>query len=148
MYTIYANAEGFLMIHILNVCKNAILMYLIPILVRVNFIYDGIVCSKILLFYTINPYFFTTFSKFLSLLFPYFFVEGYLLESLLKSQYSLAKVINTCIKTLICECGVQRLSNQLEIIGNLTIMTFTRGTGLCKILYLQYRFNALRQEVD
>ena len=47
MYTIYANAEGFMMIHILNVCENAILMYLIPILVRVYFIYDGIVCSKI-----------------------------------------------------------------------------------------------------
>ena len=47
MYTIYANAEGFLMIHILNVCENAILMYLIPILVRVYFIYDEIVCSKI-----------------------------------------------------------------------------------------------------
>ena len=47
MYTIYANAEGFLMIHILNVCENAILMYLIQILVSVNYIYDGIVCSKI-----------------------------------------------------------------------------------------------------
>ena len=47
MYTIYANAEGFLMIHILNVCENAILMYLIPILVSVYYIYDGIVCSKI-----------------------------------------------------------------------------------------------------
>ena len=31
-----------------------------------------------LLFYTDNPYFFTTFSNFLSLLFPYFFVEGHL----------------------------------------------------------------------
>ena len=47
MYTIYANAEGFLMIHILNVCENAILMYLIQILVSVTYIYDGIVCSKI-----------------------------------------------------------------------------------------------------
>ena len=46
MYTIYTNAEGFLMIHILNVCENAILMYLIPILVRVNYIYDGIVCLR------------------------------------------------------------------------------------------------------
>ena len=31
-----------------------------------------------LLFYTENPYIFTTFSKFLSLLFPYFFVEEHL----------------------------------------------------------------------
>ena len=31
-----------------------------------------------LLFYTDNPYFLTTFSKFLFLLFPYFFVEGHL----------------------------------------------------------------------
>ena len=31
-----------------------------------------------LLFYTFNPYFFTTFSKFVSLLFPYFFVEEHL----------------------------------------------------------------------
>ena len=31
-----------------------------------------------LLFYLDNPYFFTTFSKFVSLRFPYFFVEGYL----------------------------------------------------------------------
>ena len=29
-----------------------------------------------LLFYTNNPYFFTTFSKFLSLLFPYFLLKG------------------------------------------------------------------------
>ena len=32
----------------------------------------------ILLFNTDNPYFFTTFSKFVSLPFPYFFVEGHL----------------------------------------------------------------------
>ena len=31
-----------------------------------------------LLFYTNNHYFFTTFSKFLSLLFPYFSVDGHL----------------------------------------------------------------------
>ena len=31
-----------------------------------------------LLFYTDNPYFFTTFSKFVPLLFPYFFVDGHL----------------------------------------------------------------------
>ena len=32
----------------------------------------------ILLFYTNNPYFFTTFPKFLLLLFPYFFLEEHL----------------------------------------------------------------------
>ena len=31
-----------------------------------------------LLFYADNPYFFTTFSEFLSLLFPYFSVDGHL----------------------------------------------------------------------
>ena len=37
-------------------------------------------------FYTNNPYFFTTPSKFLSLLFPHFFVEGHLKDWGLKSR--------------------------------------------------------------
>ena len=41
-----------------------------------NFIFGKALLS--LLFYTYNPYFFTTFSKFLSLLFPYFSVDGHL----------------------------------------------------------------------
>ena len=41
-----------------------------------NFIFGKALLS--LLFYTDNPYFFTTFSKFLSLLFPYFSVDGHL----------------------------------------------------------------------
>ena len=41
-----------------------------------NFIFDKPLIS--LLFYTDNPYFFTTFSKFLSLLFPYFSVDEHL----------------------------------------------------------------------
>ena len=40
----YPSYEGILMICIQNVCKKAILMCLIPILVGV--IYDGIICSK------------------------------------------------------------------------------------------------------
>ena len=41
-----------------------------------NFIFGKALPS--LLFYTDNPYFFTTFSKFFSLLFPYFSVDGHL----------------------------------------------------------------------
>ena len=41
-----------------------------------NFIFGKALLS--LLFYTDNPYFFTPFSKFLSLLFPYFSVDGHL----------------------------------------------------------------------
>ena len=42
----------------------------------INFVLGKALLS--LLFYTNNPYFFTSFPKFLSLLFPYFFVEGHL----------------------------------------------------------------------
>ena len=42
-----------------------------------------------LLFYTDNPYFFTTFSKFLSILFLYFFVEGHLKACLWIHQVTL-----------------------------------------------------------
>ena len=45
-------------------------------LIVMNFIFGKALLS--LLFYTDNPYFFTTFSKFLSLLFPYFSVDGHL----------------------------------------------------------------------
>ena len=45
-------------------------------LVVMNFIFGKALLS--LHFYTDNPYFFTTFSKFLSLLFPYFSVDGHL----------------------------------------------------------------------
>ena len=41
-----------------------------------NFILEKALLS--LLFNSYNPYFFTTFSKFLSLLFPYFSVDGHL----------------------------------------------------------------------
>ena len=41
-----------------------------------NFIFGKALLS--LLFYTDNPYFFTIFSKFLSLLFPYFAVDWHL----------------------------------------------------------------------
>ena len=41
-----------------------------------------------LLFYTNNPYFFTTFFKFLYLLFPYFFVEGHLKACICKITFS------------------------------------------------------------
>ena len=42
----------------------------------INFVLGKALLS--LLFYTNNPYFFTTFPKCLALLFPYFFVEGHL----------------------------------------------------------------------
>ena len=38
-------------------------------------------------FYTDNPYFFTSFSKFVSLLFPYFFVEGHLKACILLNYW-------------------------------------------------------------
>ena len=44
MVLFYPSSEGFLMMHIQNVCGKAILRCLIPILVDV--IYDGIICSK------------------------------------------------------------------------------------------------------
>ena len=50
----------------------------------INFLLGKALLS--LLFYTNNRYFFTTFPKFLSLLFPYFFVEGHLKVWGLKSR--------------------------------------------------------------
>ena len=51
-----------------------------------NFLFQTTYCNEFStwkspttpIFYTDNPYFFTTFSKFLSLLFPYFSVDGHL----------------------------------------------------------------------
>ena len=40
----YPSSEGFLMIHIQNVCGKALLICLIPISIGV--IYDGIICFK------------------------------------------------------------------------------------------------------
>ena len=50
----------------------------------INFVLGKALLS--LLFYTNNRNFFTTFPKFLSLLFPYFFVEGHLKAWGLKSR--------------------------------------------------------------
>ena len=54
-----------------------------------NFIFEKALLS--LLFYTDNPYFFTTFSKFVSLLFPYFSVDGHLKACIEVLPYSLSK---------------------------------------------------------
>ena len=54
-------------------------------LVVMNFIFGKALLS--LLFYNDNPYFFTTFSKILSLLFPYFSVDGHL-----KAWYSMIEM--------------------------------------------------------
>ena len=53
-------------------------------LVVMSFIFGKALLS--LLFYTYNPYIFTTFSKFLSLLFPYFSVDGHLKACNLKLE--------------------------------------------------------------
>ena len=50
-----------------------------------NFIFGKALLS--LLFYTDNPYFFTTFSKFVSLLFPYFSVDGHLKACYIDNPY-------------------------------------------------------------
>ena len=62
-----------------------------------NFIFGKVLLS--LLFYADNPYFFTTFFKFLSLLFPYFSVDGHLKACFLcLKQSAKAKVgLHVCV---------------------------------------------------
>ena len=75
-----------------------------------NFIFGKALLS--LLFYTDNPYFFTTFFKFLSLLFPYFSVDGHLKACPLAMPLSRNTYLDFCFLTK-AKMGAQWLSGRV-----------------------------------
>ena len=78
-----------------------------------------------LLFYTNNPYFFTTFSKFLSLLFPYFSVDGHL------------KALHLNLEIITCD---HEPSQEPCVIVNGRPLKGRRQMSLCRscLLYMTY----------
>ena len=73
-------------------------------LVVMNFIFGKALLS--LLFYTDNPYLFTTFSKILSLLFPYFSVDGHLKACILMGVFNCYRRANNMSIVLLHLCTI------------------------------------------
>ena len=111
-----------------------------------NFLFQTIHCNEfctwksptITTFYTDNPYFFTTFSKFVPLLFPYFSVDGHLKACSECTAQTIIWALAAYRRNKYNKTCVERPLSKRPQIGFQDQLTLNEGQKYCRMLPLEY----------